>query len=66
MLAGAQWPANRDLAVDYISIDGMVYESETEGYFRHANGKATFEGPREILYVNGTLSFDGMADDLLI
>jgi Ca-dependent carbohydrate-binding module xylan-binding/Protein of unknown function (DUF1565) len=49
---------NRDLAVDYIKLDGAVYETEQDGWFTPDNGKETLAGSNEILYVNGVLSFD--------
>ena len=56
---------NRDLVVDYIDIDGLVFESETDGDFAPDNGKEIFAGATEALYVDGVLSFDGLEDALL-
>ncbi len=55
---GRSGSINRDLFVDYIVVRGNVYESEIHGDFSAANGNRAFDGPREALYVNGTLTFD--------
>ena len=64
---GTTGGVNRDLFVDYISIDGRTYESETDGWFTTSNAgnQATLGGARESLYVNGTLTFDQLQDDFL-
>jgi Ca-dependent carbohydrate-binding module xylan-binding len=49
---------NRDLVVDYINVDGTVYESEIDGFFTPDNGNMSLGGPREKLFVNGVLAFD--------
>lgn len=49
---------NRDLAIDYIAVNGRIYESETAGRFDPLESFPTLEGPREMLHVNGDLRFD--------
>ncbi len=46
----------RDLVIDNISLNGLVLESEVDGFFTRANG--TPVGPREVLFGNGTLAFE--------
>ncbi len=65
---GTSGRINRDLAIDYIAIDGEVFESEAAGWFSPDSGNARFAGARELLYVNGTLAFEDLAyaDTLLV
>lgn len=55
---GRSGSINRDLFVDYIVVGDRIYEAEIEGDFSAANGSTAFDGPREGLHVNGTLTFD--------
>ncbi len=58
---GTSQGVNRDLVVDYVEVDGNKLEAEQHGNFDANNGNALFEGAREKLFVNGTLSFDELA-----
>ena len=53
---------DRNLYVDYITLNGTKYEVEVDGFFTPHNpaSQATLGGARESLYVNGTLSFDDL------
>lgn len=49
---------DKNLYIDNIIVNGVKFESETDGYFTRANASTIGTGPREALYWNGTLSFD--------
>jgi hypothetical protein len=53
---------NRDLVVDYIDLNGSVFESEVAGFFTPNNGNTALGGAREKLFVNGQLVFDNLPD----
>ena len=58
---------DRNLFVDYINLNGTVYESETAGFYTTLNpvNQAALGGAREGFYVNGTLAFDDLPDFLI-
>ena len=53
---------DRNLYIDYITLNGTKLEAEVDGFFTTLNpaSQATLGGARESLYVNGTLSFDDL------
>ncbi|HEU0222897.1 MAG TPA: carbohydrate-binding domain-containing protein [Paracoccaceae bacterium] len=53
---------DRNLYVDWIEVNGERHEAEIDGDFTPRNPKFDFlSGPREKLFVNGTLTFDDLA-----
>ena len=48
-----------NLMVDFISVNGQVFEAEVDGFFTRENGDPP-SGPREELFWAGTLRFDNL------
>ncbi|HMQ92170.1 MAG TPA: carbohydrate-binding domain-containing protein [Amaricoccus sp.] len=50
---------NRNLAIDFIDVDGVLFESESDGLFMPASGAPDLGGV-ELLTVNGRLVMDNL------
>lgn len=59
---GTSEGVNRNLAIDYIELDGRLLEAEEAGFFTPDSGNLSLAGPRQMLYTDGVLAFEGLAD----